>query len=95
MDDSTKHGKNSKKRKVDGEWVIFYTPPKCGVAYSRALSWFAPDLIHDHKRFDEAMKATKEVIASQLDNPKHPQYVSRNCNYPEFRLVWIERYELQ
>ena len=86
---------SEKKEKREGEWVITYTPPGGGIGHSRALSHFAPKIFDDHENIEGAKKEAKKVIASQLNNPKHPQYIHRDKRWEEFGLAWMEEYSLE
>lgn len=83
---------SAEKRK--GMWYITYTPPGGGTGYSLALSWYAPNICYDHEKFEEVRAAAEKVVASQLDNLKHPQYINRHFRDPDFGLAWIEKYEI-
>jgi hypothetical protein len=87
-------GDGTLREEGEGEWRIAYTPPSGGTDYSRALSWSAPQILNDHEKVAEVRVAAKEVIASQLNNPKHGQFVRRRYK-TEFWLVWMEEYALE
>lgn len=92
-DDLKKQNDGTLRKEGEGEWVITYTPPGGGIGHSRALSWYAPNLLNDHGKIKEVRKAAAEVIAAQLDNPRHEQFIERRQDFP-FGLIWIEDYKL-